>query len=250
MSDALSVARCLRALHSGIVVPDYEKLLSQAYQRFLWSDPNPTILDIGANTGLHLTQFRRLARTSGRVIAFEPLPHLASMLTQQFRDYPNVEIRAVALSREPGTASFHFNQVIPGESGLRVRADFDKSGPVKMITVKTDTLDRQAHGLDRLTYVKIDIEGGEIDCLQGGQAVIERHRPFISVEYGRNSYLPYGNTSATLFELANSMDYVLSDLFGNLIETFEEWEQICDMSYWDYFLVPRNRCPEWKQYFL
>ena len=57
------------------------------------------------------------------------------------------------------------------------------------------------------------------------------------------------NTEMTLFELADEMDYILSDLFGNLIETKDEWMKICDLSYWDYFLVPRSRRAEWRQYF-
>ena len=53
----------------------------------------------------------------------------------------------------------------------------------------------------------------------------------------------------TLFDLADEMDYILSDLFGNLIETKDNWVKVCDLAYWDYFLVPRSRRAEWQQYF-
>jgi hypothetical protein len=41
----------------------------------------------------------------------------------------------------------------------------------------------------------------------------------------------------------------IADLFGNLIETKDDWVKICDLAYWDYFLVPRSRRAEWRQYF-
>jgi FkbM family methyltransferase len=249
MSDAVAVARALRSLHAGIVTPDYEKLLCQSYHRFLWSNPSAVILDIGAHDGFHLDYFARLIRDTGRVIAFEPLPHLAAALSQRYRGRPGIEIRAVALGSEQGTASFNFVKESPGESGLRQHA-YNVSNPtIETITVATDTLDRQAAGLDRLAYIKMDIEGGEIDCLRSGQAAIARHQPFISVEYGQAGYSAFGNTEMTLFELADEMDYLLSDLFGNLIETKDDWVKICDLAYWDYFLVPRRRQAEWRQYF-
>jgi FkbM family methyltransferase len=249
MSDAVAVARALRSLHAGIVTPDYEKLLCQSYHRFLWSNPSAVILDVGAHAGFHLDYFSRLIRDTGHVIAFEPLPHLAAALSQRYRAQPGIEIRAVALGREQGTASFHFVEESQGESGLRQHAYNVTDPTIETITVATDTLDRQAAALDRLTYIKIDIEGAEIDCLRSGQAVIARHQPFISVEYGRAGYIAFENTAMTLFDLADAMAYTLSDLFGNLIETKDDWVKICDLAYWDYFLVPRSRRAEWRQYF-
>ena len=49
--------------------------------------------------------------------------------------------------------------------------------------------------------------------------------------------------------VAADMNYVASDLFGNLIETESDWLNICDVSYWDYFLIPRERVDDWKACF-
>src|SRR3954451_15020604 len=101
-------------------------------------------------------------------------------------------------------------------AGLRIRETRDGRAAAEPITVQVDTLDRQLAGLELLTYLKVDVEGGEIDCLLGGQQTIARLRPFISVEYGKPSYSAYGHTARTLFDLAAKMEYVPSDLFGNL----------------------------------
>jgi FkbM family methyltransferase len=249
MSDAVAVARALDALHHGVCVPDYEKLLSQAYHRVLCRmEPRERIvLDVGAHSGLHLERFARLASDAGRVIAFEPIPDFAGALARSFPQ-PNVEVRQIALGRERATASFCYFPNAAGMSGLRMR---DNVAPteIRSIAVQVDTLDRQAAGLERLSYIKIDIEGGEIDCLLGGRDTIGRLRPFISVEYGRSGYIPYGYDALTLFNLARDIGYVLSDLFGNLIETEPEWLTICDLSYWDYFLVPTERTGDWCSYY-
>lgn len=205
------------------------------------------IIDVGAHAGLHTDHFARFAGSKGKVIAFEPLPDFARDLKARFCQ-SNVEIRAIALGREAGFAQFQRNRVLPEESGLRQRKSHV---PVtfETVAVTVDTLDRQAANLDRLSYVKIDVEGGEIDCLLGGRNAIMRLRPFISVEYGAPSYSVYGNTALTLFNLAHDLNYVVSDLFGNLIESEADWLNICDAAYWDYFLIPTELVGQWKSCF-
>ncbi len=247
MSNALAVARALSVLHNGVCVPDYEKLLTIAYHRFLWKIPSHdvVIVDVGAHDGLHAGHFARFAGSAGRVIAFEPLPDFAHGLRARFHQ-PNVEVREIALGAQPGFAHFQHNRGSPGELGLRQRRSHVPA-TFETIHVTVDTLDRQAADLERLSYIKMDVEGGEIDCLLGGRDTIMRLRPYISVEYGAPGYTAYGHTGGTLFDVARDLHYVPSDLFGNLIETESEWLAICDLSYWDYFLVPAERIDDWKE---
>jgi hypothetical protein len=120
---------------------------------------------------------------------------------------------------------------------------------VRDIVVDVDTIDAQAAALERLDYIKLDVEGGEMNCLRGAQRAVHRHRPFISVEYGRSSYLAYGETALSLFEWSVQNRYLISDLFGNLIEDESEWLQVCDTSYWDFFLLPQERRDFWVSRF-
>ena len=241
MSCAIAVVRALRAAHTG-VDPDYEKVLTEAYKRFLSQIPDPIIVDVGAYIGVHLAQFVNF----GRTIAFEPVPAAADALAQRF---PQADVREMALGRAPSTATFYYLPEAAGMSGLQMRDTHGRTSVVQPINVRIETLDRQLADLPYLTYIKMDIEGGEVDCLAGGRHTIGRLRPLISVEYGRPSYAAYGQTALTLFEWAREMSYVPSDLFGNLIETESECLAICDNFYWDYFLVPAERIGEWPRYF-
>jgi FkbM family methyltransferase len=245
-SPAIAVADAMRQLHQGLLVPDYESLLSKGYRRFL--GPGRVVFDIGCHAGQHFDQFLELVGPSGRVIGFEPIPKLATALAEKYRSYSNAEIRTVALAEKPGRSEFLVLPHAIGMSGFKQRADSADQSAEKII-VRIDTLDQQAAGLTGLDYIKIDIEGSEINCLRGARQTVAQHRPWISVEYGRPTYSLFGNTAMSLFEWATENGYVPSDLFGNLILTSEEWIAICDRSYWDYFLVPKERQQPWVSLF-
>lgn len=215
--------------------PDYESLLEQRYSR--WIEQGNVVLDVGAHRGRHLRRFIELLGTTGRVLAFEPLPFAFREIS--LLAAPNVELHNVALSDHQGTADFVFNEGAPEESGLEERIYNDPS--LKKLTrlpCVLDTLDNYTDRLDRVDFVKIDIEGGEIDCLRGAAQTLRRFRPLISVEYGYPSYSVYKHTKHTLFDLSAKHDYVLYDLHLNLLADREDWDLACDSVYWDYFMVP------------
>ncbi|MGE5442291.1 MAG: FkbM family methyltransferase [Bacteroidota bacterium] len=73
----------------------------------------------------------------------------------------------------------------PGESGLRQRAFSNPDrARIQRITVPVGRLDDQTFE-GPIHYVKIDVEGAEIGVLRGGRDFLARHRPIVSVEYGR-----------------------------------------------------------------
>ena len=179
-------------------VLDYETMLETAYSSFL--RPGMTVVDVGAHRGRHTARFADIVGPRGTVIAFEPLPHMARFLRDTFGEVSNVEIREVALADRSGATDFVHVENAPGESGLRERVSNIEHPVRSMISVHTSTLDEQCASLDSLDYVKMDIEGGEIDCLRGAADTIGRFRPLVSVEYGAEAYRGYGHTTETLFD--------------------------------------------------
>lgn len=243
---AMAVAHAFAQLHAAGIVPDYEVLLANGYKRFV--GPGQVVLDIGAHSGQHLDQLVELVGLGGRAIAFEPIPALAAALVDKYRNHSNVEIRNVALADHTGHSDFVILQEALGMSGFKQRVGSGDQGAVR-ISVQVNTLDREAAALKRLDYIKIDIEGAEIKCLRGAQRTVARHRPIISVEYGKPAYSLFGSSNMTLFEWAHETGYTLSDLFGNLISDAQEWATVCDCSFWDYFLVPEERRQGWMSLF-
>jgi FkbM family methyltransferase len=247
MGCAIAVAEAFRRLHSGIVVVDYEALLTQTYSAVI--GPGQAVLDIGAHAGRHTRHFARLVGAGGRVAAVEPIPHLIPGLAALSAETPWVEVHNMALGTTSGSADF---VMVPGnleQSGLREREYENADTRTETITVKVGTIDETFAAWPRLDYVKIDVEGGEVDCLNGGRATLARCRPIISVEYGRPSYSRYGLQARSLYDFATGQGFVLSDFFGNMIGSVGEWEMVCDRSYWDFFLIPTERVDNWTGLF-
>lgn len=220
--------------------PNYEALLAFQYGRFL--APGNVIFDVGAHTGLHTRNFLRAIEDAGQVVVFEPLPPQFEYLSSLFGADARVKLNQRAVGAKAGRATFVHATGSPEESGLRQRV-FNKpeiAAPVEIEVIVT-TLDEEAAPYPRIDFVKIDIEGGEIDCLRGAKSVLNNHRPIVSVEYGSPGYSAYGHRPETLFELASRHNYGVHDLFGNRIDNRKDWLQFCDQAYWDYFLIPRER---------
>jgi FkbM family methyltransferase len=243
MLRSIAHADLLADFHSRLgIVPDYEAILEAGYRRLI--SPGETVIDVGAHTGRHTRVFAELVGPSGRVLAFEPIPEIGALIETP----PQVTVFPFALSDQNGTASFVHATGTPQESGLRERIyNQPHEAKPRTITVKVRRLDEVAAPYDHVSFIKIDIEGAEIACLNGARETIERHRPFISVEYGALAYVPYGNTKQTLYGLASDLNYRLGDMFGALCTSAEEWEYICDRSYWDFFMIPHEQVSDWHR---
>lgn len=138
-----------------------------------------TMLDVGANAGLHALCGRS---TFARVHAFEPNPTTAERLARNVRlsgAEEHVRVHRVALSDRSGSALI---SVEPGHSGAS-RLGGDPSGSAE---VRLDTLDAIAEreGIAQVDLVKIDVEGHEASVVRGGRRLLERDRPRIVVELG------------------------------------------------------------------
>lgn len=219
---------------------DYESILERDYRRLLRR--GDVAADVGAHRGRHTTVFVSLVGEAGMVLAFEPLPTEFAELQRVAGQRSHVRLHNVALADYSGESEFVFATGAPSESGLRERVfNAPELARPTRIRVQVGRLDDYACGLTRLDFLKIDIEGGEVDCLKGGLGTLVRLRPVVSVEYGASSYAAYGHERATLFEFASQIGYAIVDLFGNVIESLPLWERVCDVVYWDYLLVPRER---------
>lgn len=190
MHPAVAAATAFKAVHETGQVPDYERILRQGYSRFL--APGDVVVDVGAHTGLHLVAFADLVGPTGKVHAFEPIPFLMKDLARRFGRRPEVELHDVALSDTAGRTAFTVASV-PGESGLRARYFSSPAITSKTITVRTARLDTVLGHLPAVAYIKMDIEGGELNALSGAAQLLRRCRPIVSVEYGWAGYSAYGH---------------------------------------------------------
>lgn len=237
-ADTYTVNRRIAKLLSENVLINYEDELEKSYRKIIRKGAK--VVDIGAHVGRHSKVFREIVGESGKLFAFEPLPKQFEILKTSFGGEENVLLINKALSDEAGHSTFYCVENYPEESGLKVRTYNNADAITNEIVVEVDVLDNYYKELEGIEYIKLDAEGAELSILRGGIRVISEYKPIISIEYGYPSYSAYGLTKNSLWELAESLDYYITDVFGNLMYDKETWDNCCDTVYWDYFLVPKD----------
>jgi len=225
------------------IAPDYEKILQEHYLRFLKA--GDVVFDIGGNEGVHATKLAEIVGAQGVLHVFEPIPDLAAALQERFARQSHVTVHNVALSNFHGQSEFVLAKGVLSESGLKERK-FSNPAMVEptRIQVQVERLDDFTRDTDRLDYIKMDIEGGELDCLSAAVDTLGRLRPVMSVEYGAEAYAAYGHRRGDLWDLCQRNRYALFDIIGNRIPDAEVWDRVCDRVYWDYLCVPSEKL-EW-----
>lgn len=135
-------------------------------------------VDVGANLGLYT---RRLARLSKQVYAFEPSHDMARFLRRTSAS--NVTVHEIALSDENGEGELFIPQDESGSvHGLAsLEPQIDASGRLlASLNVRTARLDTIVD-ID-VAFVKIDVEGHELNVLNGATSLIDRCQPVFLVE--------------------------------------------------------------------
>jgi FkbM family methyltransferase len=170
-----------------------------------------TYVDVGTNRGQVLSEAVRVA-PRGRHVAFEPIPALAAVLA---RSFPAVDCRQLALGAAPGTAEFCHFRALDGWSGLRRSPVVsDQRGDPEYIAVKVSTLDVELADLSP-AVVKIDVEGAELDVLEGGRSLLTRAKPLLIFEHVASASALYGAAPAAPWDLLAELGYEVLTVTGD-----------------------------------
>lgn len=142
--------------------------------------PGDVVLDCGANVGA----FTRLAlaRGAGIVVAIEPAPANVECLRATFA--PEIAAGRVIVYpfRVWETEDTLTMNVVTGGSGLN-SVVLSSSRPTNHVQIRLTTIDQivTALNLERINFIKMDIEGSERQALRGGRNAIARFRPHLAV---------------------------------------------------------------------
>ena len=127
-----------------------------------------TVVDIGANVGNHSFYFSKICNAE-TIYAFEPVE--ANFLLCK-KNNPEINTQKVALSNYIGRCTLKNTQ--PWNSGTSF-LEGTKDGDVEVRTL-------DSYGYDSITFLKIDVEGAEVQVLQGAKETILKSLPDLLVE--------------------------------------------------------------------
>jgi FkbM family methyltransferase len=169
------------------------------------------VFDVGGHAGQFAKLFSRIAK-DGRVFTFEPGRYALSILRKAIyiNRLDNVRIVPLGLSDKAETITLNVPIKTSGAFGFGLShfggADGDR--PCHREHVETTTLDLfcAEHGIERLNFIKADIEGWEFRMLAGGIRTLSRFRPAIMLEVSERLSRA-GDSMAGLHKFMGEMDY-------------------------------------------
>jgi FkbM family methyltransferase len=174
-------------------------------------------VDVGAHLGLYT---RRLARLSRQVVAFEPSQKMAGILRRT--SARNVVVHEIALSDRSGVASLRIprdgDKLAHGLASIEPQAA-NRDDAVKSLTVPVRRLDSIIKS--DVGFVKIDVEGHELNVLSGAKSVIERCQPIFLVE-AENRHR--ADATQSVFEFFDARQYSGFFIKGNTVLPVEDFD--------------------------
>lgn len=149
--------------------------------------PGVIALDCGANIGTYTLEWARQMQGWGRVLSFEPQEHIYYALCGNIviNNLFNVKAFKRAIGSECGVIGMpQVDYQLPGQfGGLRLRGDGAEVGQPNSESVMVQMVSIDSINLPRLDFIKLDIEGMEVEALKGARETITMHKPYMLIEW-------------------------------------------------------------------
>lgn len=135
-------------------------------------------IDIGANFGLY-SVFISKKFPDSQVHSFEPVPETFKILSENIAHNRcgNTSINNLGLSFKNDVLKFTNDQY----AGNHISFDESRSDLVSVNVITLDNYARE-NALEKIDFIKCDVEGAELFVLQGAKDILERDHPLILIE--------------------------------------------------------------------
>ncbi len=178
--------------------------------------PGAIVVDVGANVGAHTLPLARAVGSEGRVVAVEPTAAAFERLCRNRDLNPELADRIVpvqaALGAPGGTLRPAYYSAWPLEPvalGHPVHLGAERSTANARFSTLDDLL--ESLGVGGVSVIKIDVDGGELDVLEGARRVIGRDRPTVVFELCPYLLTEPGQSARELVTYFTAQGYALFD---------------------------------------
>ena len=173
-----------------------------------------TVFDIGAWIGDTAYVFSEKMSGTGKIYGFEPMLQNYEMLAENKDKIPNLSIHNIAFGKENGTLRFAFW----GNSGMFASSRQAEKGEYE---VKVSTVDNfvKENGIERVDFIKTDIEGAECDMLLGTAEAIKRFHPKLAICIYHRGQIDHYEVPKTILSIRQDYEFYLEAYQNSLYET-------------------------------
>ena len=133
------------------------------------------VVDVGANIGLHTLNMARIVGNTGQVFAFEPDPSNFKILGKNVKvnNYKNIILEQKAVGDKHGRATLYQSDD-PGRH--RIFPQTKAKGQVQVELTSLDKYFIDSNLVDKINFIKIDIEGLEFSVLKGMENILKNNK--------------------------------------------------------------------------
>jgi FkbM family methyltransferase len=192
-----------------------------------------SFMDVGANIGCVTDKASWLVGRDGNVYSFEPSPTTMILLSKRIKglNLKNVHLSQFALGSKESDGLLHeFKENFGGSSSLAYGLDTaPRQTLIGKTVIKIDTLDNFIHvnNVEKIKMIKIDVQGFEIDVLDGArELLLSAQPPILFVEVEKGALEAFNYSCSDLINKILSFNYKIFSLRNKVLFTIENINDI------------------------
>jgi len=178
--------------YAFVDLESYRIMVFENFETFMWRyltiKNKDVFVDIGAHIGKYTLHASKEVGEQGRVVSIEPHPLNYGVLERNIsiNNLKNVISLNVAASHEEMKINLYLHHTSAGHSLKPEMKPTTHWKTQNLIVVSAEPVDQILSRLQlNADWIKIDVEGGEIDVIRGATETIRKDRPRIMVEVWR-----------------------------------------------------------------
>lgn len=169
------------------------------------------VLDVGANIGYYTLIFAKLVGKNGKVFSFEPDPTNFDLLTKNVKinGYENVILVRKALSYKTGKTNLFLSNTNAGDHMIVDTKENRDTVEIEMTTGDDYFRDFS----EQLNFIKMDVQGAEIDALRGMSSLLQKINDIkIMIEFAPKWLKNFGYDPLKLLNYLREYDFKLFEI--------------------------------------
>ena len=174
--------------------------------------PGSVVIDIGAHIGNFTIPMMRAVGKNGLVIAYEPHPTIfkcleANVAKERAENPEAAECITIHAALGPGPRAIqklYCNPINYASNTILPPFGFTNAPTVNVEVMPLDDLQEQQR---EISFIKMDVEGGELGVLHGAENLLAHWHPVLFMETYENSFVLNGITEGEFFAFLRGMGY-------------------------------------------
>jgi FkbM family methyltransferase len=155
--------------------------MSDFLHKKVMASAGDVVFDLGANIGTESLMLSKIVGDKGKVFAFEPVTFDILRHNIEINNIKNVEIVPAAVSNVPGHTEIEIRDRLLGSTIVRGSGRKQQSSLVRVVPVTTIDDFCAYHKIQRVDFVKMNVEGAEEAVLLGAMKTVKQSYPKWSI---------------------------------------------------------------------